>query len=474
MQALHSSMRFASVVLVLLLSAATSIAQPHAGKLSPKVQAELEGAISGFMAEKKVPGLSVAVVLEGEYAWSAGFGMADLENSVPATAQTVYRLASISKSLTATAAMVLWERGKLDLDSPVQKYYPAFPQKPWPITTRQLLGHVGGIRSYYVPEFPYSVSQSDPEVGNTLHFEDGIEAGMKFFANDPLVAEPGTHFNYSTQGYSLVGAAIAGASGKSYAEVVRECVLNPAGMSQTRPDDRRAIVPLRTRFYSQDAAGGAVNAEFLDASYKVPGGGWLSTAPDMARFIVAMLHDRLVKRGTRDLMWTPVMPSDGLGRMVYGLGWQLGETDAVKLAGHGGSQQGTSAMLLIAPDARAGVVVLTNSDSAGGSAMAIILLRMLLDSSVRERPEITVDPALLKTYVGTYQVGDFQLGIEREGDRLVCVLRGSKIPLVPRTAYEYAMEGRDIEIIFAPGSSDRAKELLLRDGGSDLYLSRIK
>ena len=242
------------------------------------------------MAASKAPGISAAVVQDGEFVWSAGFGMADLENSVPATSQTLYRIGSISKSITATAAMELWERGKLDLDSPVQKYCPAFPQKPWPITTRELLGHLAGIRYYHVPETPYSESQSDPEVGNTRHFENGIEAGLKFFANDPLVAQPGTHFNYSTQGYTLVGCAIEGASGEKYADYVREHVLVPAGMLQTRPDDRFAIIPLRTRFYSKDKSGAVVNAEFLDSSYKVPGGGWLSSAPDMARFEVAILN----------------------------------------------------------------------------------------------------------------------------------------------------------------------------------------
>ena len=114
-------------------------------------------------------------------------------------------------------------------------------------------------------------------------------------------------------------------------------------------------------------SGAVVNAEFLDSSYKVPGGGWLSSAPDMGGFEVAILTDRLIRRATRDIMWMPKMPLDGLGRMVYGLGWQAGTTQGVGDVGHGGSQQGTSVIILIAPDARAGVVVLINSDAAGAS-----------------------------------------------------------------------------------------------------------
>ena len=201
-------------------------AAAQTGKLAAEKQAKIENAISTFMTESQTPGVSAAVVQQGELVWSAGFGMADLENSVPATSNTLYRLRSISKPLTATAAMALWEHGRLDLDSPVQNA--AFPQKPWPVTTRQLLGNLGGIRSYNVPEQPYSVSQSDPEVGNTRHFDNGIEGGLKFFANDPLVAQPGTHFNYSTQGYTLAGCAIEGASRQKYADAVRETVLIPA------------------------------------------------------------------------------------------------------------------------------------------------------------------------------------------------------------------------------------------------------
>jgi CubicO group peptidase (beta-lactamase class C family) len=144
----------ATTLVLLTYLPAMSRAVAQTGKLSSETQAKIESAISRFMEDSKAPGISAAVVQGGEFVWSAGFGMADLENSVPATSQTLYRLGSISKPITATAAMALWEHDKLDLDSPVQKYCPAFPQKPWPITTRELLGHLGGIRYYNVPELP--------------------------------------------------------------------------------------------------------------------------------------------------------------------------------------------------------------------------------------------------------------------------------------------------------------------------------
>src|SRR5205085_4021607 len=145
-----------------------------------------------------LPGVAVAVVENGRYEWGKGFGMADLESSTPVTFQTLFRLASISKPITATAAMLLYERGKLDIDTPVQKYCPAFPMKEFPISTRQLLGHLSGIRNYR------SSSLSDPEVVSLKHFDDPIAGGLTFFKNDPLVAKPGTKFNYSSLAYTLV------------------------------------------------------------------------------------------------------------------------------------------------------------------------------------------------------------------------------------------------------------------------------
>src|SRR5205807_928544 len=343
--------------LILLLAAPFALLGQDT-KLAPEKRTQIEQVISKFMAANQVPGLSAAVVVNGEYAWSAGFGMADLEEFVPATSQTLYRLASVSKPLTAVATMQLSERGKLDLDAPVQKYCPAFPQKEAPITTRLLLAHLSGIRHYK------SDSNNDPEVGNIKHFDDPIRGGLQFFANDPLLSKPGTKFNYTTHGYTLVGCAIEGASGAKYTDYMRDNIFLPTGMTHTVADDRYAIIPYRTRFYHKDNSGAVVNAEFLDSSYKIPGGGWLSSADDMARFEVAMLNDRLIRRPSRDAMWTPQKASDG-SENGYALGW--GRSDGKKTGltdvGHGGGQQGTSTFIMLVPEQRAGVVILINMDN---------------------------------------------------------------------------------------------------------------
>src|SRR5258708_5612239 len=341
------SRRFCSIIpaLLVLLFATAAPLQSQESAVSKEKRAQIETAVSNFLTSTHVPGVSVAVVENGQYEWGAGFGLADLENNAPASEHTLFRLASISKSLTATAAMQLWEREQLDLDAPVQKYCPSFAQKPWTITTREVLGHLAGIRHYK------SGSQDDPEVGNTKHFDNPIQAGLKFFENDPLLSQPGTQFHYSTHGFTVVGCVMEGASGAKYTDFMHQNVFAPAGMDHTQADDRFAIIPYRTRFYEKTDSGAVRNADFLDSSYKIPGGGWLSSAEDMARFEVAILNDKLLLAATPDSIWPHLKPSDG-PKDTYALGWGAVDEDAPAAVGHPCGQPGTSPPLLPPPRPR--------------------------------------------------------------------------------------------------------------------------
>jgi len=362
---------------LVLWAAALAPAQNHS--IPADKRTKIEAAITQFMAANHIPGISAAVVEGGVEVWSAGFGKADLESSLPATAHTLYRLASISKSITGTAAMLLWQQGKLDLDAPVQKYCPAFPQKDFPVTTRELLSHTGGIRDYK------SWTQSDVEYGNTRHFTDTVQGGLEFFKNDPLMYKPGTDFRYTSEGFTLLGCAIEGASGEKYVDFVREHVLLPAGMIQTVTDDRFAIIPGRARFYSKDKSGAIINADFMDSSYKIPGGGWLSSADDIAHFEEAMIGDRVVSQSTRDLMWTPQKTSDGK-QNGYALGWGTGDELGIRDVGHAGGQQGTSTFFMIVPERRAGIVVLMNIDGADVTSLGMRMMKIVLSLPEPQQP----------------------------------------------------------------------------------------
>ncbi len=334
-------------------------------------RAAIEKAVASFMSANSIPGLSAAVVLEGEPRWSQGFGMADLENSSPATSSTLFRLGSISKPISATAVLQLWERGKLDLDASVQKYCPEFPQKEWPITTRELLGHLGGIRHYH-PD-----GKGDVPEDSARHFAS-MQESLQIFASDPLVAKPGTEFNYSTYGYTVVGCVMEGAASEKFTDYVRKNIFQPAGMEQTRDDDFFTVIPHRTRWYHKDKSGIVRNAGVLDSSYKIPGGGIISSADDMGRFEAAILGDKLLQHATRDLMWTSLKTAEGK-QTGYGLGWGILDKFGLHILAHTGGQQGTSTAFAVVPDRRAGVVLLANMDSVDVDQLAMQILRIALD-----------------------------------------------------------------------------------------------
>jgi serine beta-lactamase-like protein LACTB, mitochondrial len=337
----------------------------------PEKRGRLESLVTRFQYAHSVPGISAAAVLDGQPVWSEGFGVADLENFVPATSSTLYRLGSISKPITAVAAMQLWENGKLDLDAPIQKYCPAFPQKQAPITTRQLLGHLGGIR-HYNPD-----GKGDVPDDSAHHFGN-MEESLQLFANDPLLAQPGTEFHYSTYGYTLIGCVLEGAASQRYMDYLHNNVLVPAGMYETQADNFFAVVQHRTRWYHQDKSGVVRNAGVLDSSYKIPGGGLISSADDMAKFAAAMLADSLVKPATRELMWAEQRTTDGKSTR-YGLGWGITDKFSLHLVAHDGGQQGTSTAMILAPGRRAAILVLCNMDNVAANQIAEDLLRVLLD-----------------------------------------------------------------------------------------------
>jgi serine beta-lactamase-like protein LACTB, mitochondrial len=368
----RKSSRPFSILLVALLVAISSIfAAAQDTSLAPAKRAQIEKAVSAFMTANSVPAISVAIVQNGQPVWSSGFGMSDLEDSAPSTSSTLYRLGSISKSITAVAILQLSERGKLDLDAPVQKYCPSFPQKDSPITSRQLLAHLSGIRHYS------DDGKGDVPDDSARHFAS-MEESLQLFASDPLLSKPGTQFHYSTYGYTLLGCVLEGAASQKYIDFVRENVFRPAAMEHTQVDDFFAIIPHRTRRYHRDKTGAVRNAGVLDSSYKIPGGGLISSADDMANFEVALLAGKLLKRGTRDLMWTVAHPTEGKPTR-YALGWFIADKFGVHTAGHSGGQQGTDTDFVIVPDRNLGVVVLANMDNVNTSALADSILKITLD-----------------------------------------------------------------------------------------------
>ncbi len=307
---------------------------------------QVRDSIEALMRRYGVPGLSAAIGVSGELLWAEGFGYADVENRVPMLPQTKLRVASVSKSLTSAALGLLIEQGKLDLDAPVQRYVPSFPQKRWPITTRQLAGHLAGIRHY-----------RDQEFYSTRHYDSVLEA-LEVFQDDTLLFRPGTRYSYSSYGWNLISAVIEGAAGMPFLQFMRRYVFAPLKMHDTVAEHLDSLIMHRARFYVyRDSL--LMNAPYVDNSVKWAGGGFLSTAPDLVRFGNGLLTGRLLKPETVRLLFTSQRTADGK-ETGYGLGWRVGEQRGRRFVWHTGGAVGGSSVLVLLPEEQVVVALIAN------------------------------------------------------------------------------------------------------------------
>ncbi|MGE5413568.1 MAG: serine hydrolase domain-containing protein [Syntrophomonadaceae bacterium] len=317
-------------------------------------------------ARTLAPGVSIAVARDGRLLWSEAIGCADLELQAPMERTTRLRIGSVSKPLTAAALGRLVEDGRLDLDAPVQRYVPDFPKKAWPVTTRELAGHLAGVRHYEAGEF---------EIRD--HYAS-VRSGLAIFERDALLFEPGTRFSYSSYGWNLISAVLEAVSGEPFLELMRKTVFDPAGLVHTAPDDPAPIVPGRARFDTRDEKGDVVNAGFVDNSYKWAGGGFVSTAEDLVSFAFALLDGRLLKPETVRLLWTSQKTSDGT-ETGYGLGWSVKDDEkGRRRVYHSGGAQGGTAFLVIYPRERLAAAMIVNSDESF-TGQTLRIAEMFLD-----------------------------------------------------------------------------------------------
>ena len=289
-------------------SAAHPLAEaPSYGELAPAVE-YARAMLEAMRVERGVPGLSAAIGVDGRIVFAEGFGWSDVEGRVPASADTKFRVGSVSKPLTAAAMGLLIEQGKLDLDAPVQRYVPSFPEKRWQITSRIIAGHLAGIRHYDGDEFL-----------STRKYET-VSEGLEIFADDSLLFEPGERFRYSSYGWNLLSAVVEGASGDEFLPYMDREVFEPLGMLSTVADHADSIIPNRTRFYEVANDGRVYNSPFVDNSYKWAGGGFLSTPSDLVRFGIAHLDGTALQQETLEMMWTSQQTTAGEST-DNGIGW---------------------------------------------------------------------------------------------------------------------------------------------------------
>ena len=320
------------------------------------------------LTERNLPGLSVAIAAGGDIVWAEGFGWADLENHVPVTPDTRFRIGTASTALTSAAVGLLLEKGQLKLDEKIQTYVPAFPEQQWPVTLRQLMGHVAGVRNDNGDEGPLF----------TVRCQQPVEA-LGYFKGSPLLFEPGTQYRYSSYGWILVSAAVETASTEPFLSFMRRQIFEPLGMNRTEADSAAEPIPNRaTSYFPRFAANPHYGPDVmrpLDYSCYSGSSAFVSTPSDLLRFAMAINSGTLLQPATVHLLQTSQRLSSGQ-ETGYGLGWDL-ETAALagtqtQLVGHDGNLLGgMAASFMTLPEFGIVVSVTSNISYADTYSLAV-------------------------------------------------------------------------------------------------------
>jgi CubicO group peptidase (beta-lactamase class C family) len=344
-----------------------------------------------------VAGLSIAVLRGVDTLVMKGYGSADLENDLPATAQTVYRIGSVTKQFTSVAIMQLVQQGKLSLDDEITKYVPNAPTHGRHILVRHLLNHTSGIPSY---------TDVGPAFGRQSRLDLPHDSVLAIVRNDSLQFEPGSHFYYNNTGYFLLGMIVEKVTGKPYGDYLRDALFVPNGLSSTVYCGTAPLVKRRAHGYERGPTG-LRNADFISMDLPFAAGSLCSTVGDLATWTRLLHGAKLVTASSFSTMTTPVGLTSGRA-MTYGFGLFADTLGAHRIVHHGGGINGFISELAYYPDDSLTVVVLANTAPAPSEQIADNLARFALGMPFRAPPpkplDITIGADELNRYVGNYHV----------------------------------------------------------------------
>lgn len=495
-------MRSWSRSLVCLAAAAVSFSVP--GPASSQVDRgrfaqQVDSLARAFLDDGPVAGVAIAVEKDGEVVLAKGWGLAEIEHNVPVTAETVFRLGSISKQFTAVSILQLMEQGRIDLNDPMTRFLPDYPTQEHEVTIHHLLTHTSGIVSYTgMGEAFWGRSRLD------LSHEEMVD----LFGTEPFEFAPGEEWKYNNSGYyllgmiveiaagtpvisqalpaagaavgpaptpvwgnELVGAGARAADPMPFAAYLDEYIFGPLGMTGSSYCDQTAIVPHRAEGY-EVAEGELVNDQPLSMALPGAAGALCSNVLDLLRWQRALDSNTLISAESRALMVTDATLNDG-SSTGYGYGLGLSELEGHRKVSHGGGINGFSTTLATYPDDDLVVVVLTNTGGSGPGSLEAQISRLALGLPLEARLDLPTDGLDLARYTGSYsfeQVGltatllirDGQLFIAGEGlgEVRLKYQGGDLFEMVPGQRIEFAPDADP------PGAT-------LRAGGTEIPGVRI-
>jgi CubicO group peptidase (beta-lactamase class C family)/D-alanyl-D-alanine dipeptidase len=424
------------LLLSLLLSAPHLRAQPQPqspqmpAKYAPAIE-RLEQLIDHEMKDKGLPAVSIAIVDDQDIVWSKGFGFADPEKKIAATANTVYRVGSVSKLFTDIGVMQLVERGAINLDAPVTTYLSDFkPKNPFnvPITLRHLMSHRAGL--VREPPVGHYFDNRAPSLADTV----------KSLNDTGLVYAPGTRTKYSNAGIAVVGRVLEVMAKRPFVDALQTNVIAPMGLQRSAFVPTPAILPNLAKAYMWTYFGKQMDAPTFQLGI-APAGSMYSTVTDLARFMSILFargagpNGAVLKPETLEAMWLPQFAPVG-ARQGFGLGFNVSELQGQRRIGHNGAVYGFATNLQMFPDAKLGVALVTTLD--GANAVMDHIAEDTMASLLRVRdgrpvpplplPE-PMTPEMAQKFDGQYQSGDRKLELRNRNGSLIATVATIMTPL---------------------------------------------
>jgi len=378
-------MRFVlSLATLILTASATSLAhaQPARGAQVPRdvIARATDSLANAALKSGPVAALSIAVVRGRDTVVMKGYGYADIENDIPATAQTVFRIGSVTKQFTSAAIMRLVEQGKVSLDDDVTKYVPNAPVQGQKVLVRHLLNHTSGIPSY---------TDVGPAFGRRMRLDLSPDSLLAIVRTDSLQFEPGSHFYYNNTGYYLLGMIIEKVTGRKYGEYLNETFFTPHGLSSTMYCSVSPIIKRRAQGYER-SPNGLVNASYISMELPYAAGSLCSTVGDLVAWTRLLHSGKIVSAPSFQAMTTPVklpVPRP----MSYGFGLVSDTLGSHRRIQHGGGINGFISSLAHYPNDSLTIVVLANTAPAPSDQLADDIARIVFGMPARTAPARPVD-----------------------------------------------------------------------------------
>lgn len=405
----------------------------------------------------------VLIARDGKVVFGKGYGMANFEEDIPNTPQTKFRLASVTKTFTAAAVMLLQERGKLSLADSICKHLTDCPETWKPITIRQLLNHTSGIPDYVAA----------PDFMRTISLRLTNDELIASFKSKPLLSASGETFSYSNSNYILLGRIIENLSGQPYGVFLKENIFAPLRMANSGYDDNSTLLRHRAIGYIKQPDR-LVNARYMDMTNAYSAGALYSTAEDMLLWDQALYTEKLVSKKSLDEIFTP-------GKGGVGYGWFINRASKRLVVTQSGLNSGFAAHFLRYPEEKACIVLLSNFENTAqhlgriGHDLTAILFGEKYELP-RERVAVKVDTKLYDAYVGEYEFGANRImTITKEGERLFAQRGGApRSEILPESETKFFLTMADVQFVFLKDGAGKVSGMILYANGQEMKGNKVK